>query len=462
MRLQLACSLLFAIAAIGCGDDGDGPCNPSANSGCEDGLVCEVVTGGEPACFAPLVMRGDVFDVENDGAIEGARVVALDVNGTPRTSVAVTDAEGDYELRIPSERNAEGVPVAVNVSLRVDAATYQSFPFGIRQAIPIDTTAAVKNADNIYVVESALTRVGLLKLTGDVGTGSIAGKVEVPPSTNGVLVVAETANTPGSGHSAIADTNGDYVIFNLPAGEYTVRAYAQGANYVPGMVSLAAAQKANLDLALSDAAASNVSGTVTLVEGAMPTSVILVVASTFNEVLARGETPPGLRAPGPGVAPNIEGPWAIEGVPAGRYVVLAGFENDGGVRDQSGTGNTALVFIDVAEAADLPIDASFKVTTAIPMVGPGADAPEAVTAAPTLTWMKDSSAKDYHVQVFDALGNVTMDHHTMDGAITSVPYSGPLVPGMYYQFRVTSYDDAMPTPFQLASTEDLRGVFFVP
>lgn len=459
MRVQLT-SLLFAVLAIGCGDDGDAPCNPSANSGCDDGLVCEVVTGGEPACFAPLVMRGDVFDISNDGAIEGARVVALDVNGTPQTSVAVTNGEGDYELRIPSERNAEGVPVAVNVSLRVDAATYQAFPFGIRQAIPIDTTAAVKNADNIYVVESALTRVGLVKLTGDVGTGSISGKVEVTPSTNGVLVVAETANTPGAGFSAIADTNGDYVIYNVPAGNFTVRAYSQGSNYVPGTLTLAAGQAASLDLALSDAAASSVSGTVNLVEGAMPTSVILVVASTFNEVLARGETPPGMRAPGPGVAPNIDGPWTIEGVPAGRYAVLAGFENDGGVRDQSGTGNTALVFIDVVEATDLPIEASFKVTTAIPMVGPGANAPEGLAAAPTLSWMKDSSAKDYHVQVFDALGNVTMDHHTMDGAITSVPYSGPFTAGMYYQFRVTSYDDATPTPFQLANTEDLRGVFF--
>ena len=34
------------------------------------------------------------------------------------------------------------------------------------------------------------------------------------------------------------------------------------------------------------------------------TSVILVVESTFDPVFLRGETPPGLRAPGPGIAPD--------------------------------------------------------------------------------------------------------------------------------------------------------------
>lgn len=450
----------LALVAFACGgDDAGGPCDPGDPSSCDDGLACEVVTGGEPACFAPLVIRGDVFDLADDRAIDGARVVALDVNGSPGSSVAVTSG-GTYELRIPSERNAEGVPAGGSVTLRVDAAGYLSFPAGIRQPLPIDTGAAVAGAD-AYVVESALTQVGLARLTGG-GTASLAGRVEVAPSPAGVLVVAETATTPGSGFSAIADTSGDYEIFNLAAGTYAVRAYSLGSNYTPASIALATGQAGRLDLSLDAIGTSNVSGTVNLVSGAPPTSVILVVASTFNATLARGETPPGIRAPSPGVVPNIDGAWTIPGVPAGRYVVLAAFENDGAVRDQSGGGNTDLVFVDVTGGQDLPIGDAFKVTPAIELVGPGAAAAEMVTTAPTLSWIRESSAKDYHLQVFDALGDVVMDHHTNDGAIISVPYTGPLESGMYYQLRVTAFDDASPVPFPITSTEDLRGVFFVP
>ncbi len=442
-----------------CGGDDSGPCDPVANSGCDDGLACEVVTGGEPACFAPLVVRGEVFDLADDRAIDGARVVALDVNGSPRSSVAVTSS-GNYELRIASERNAEGAPVGQSLTLRVDAAGYASFPSGIRQPLPIETGGAALN-DDAYVVESALTRVGLVRLAGG-GTASLSGRVQVAPSPNGVLVVAETAATPGAGFSAIADTSGDYRIFNLQAGTYSVKAYSLGSNYTPGMITLASGQAGRVDLSLAETGASTVSGTVNLVSGATPTSVILVVASTFNELLARGETPPGIRAPSPGITPNIDGPWSIPGVPAGRYVVLAGFENDDAVRDQSGGGNTDLVFVEVVAGQDLPIGEGFKVTPALELVGPGASAAEMVTAAPMLSWIRESSAKDYHVQVFDALGNVVMDQHTNDGAIVTMPYTGPLESGMYYQVRVTAFDDATPVPFPITNTEDLRGVFFVP
>jgi hypothetical protein len=452
--------LLFVAAlsftAVGCGDDE--ACNPQANTGCDDGLVCEEVVDGEPACFAPMLVRGDVFDLDSSNAIDGARVVALDVNGSPQSSVAVTEA-GEYELRIPATRNADGTPVAQDVTLRADAATYQSFPSGIRQALPIDTGAAVKEGNN-YVVDSALTQIGLLRLA-NAGTASLSGNVEVGSDPRGVLVVAETSSAPGSGYSAIADTTGSYQIFNMPAGDFTVRAYAIGVNYTPVNVSLAAGQAGSADLDLDEANASLVSGTVTLVEGAPVTSVIMVVASTFDTRLARGETPPGLRAPSPGVVPDIAGAWSIEGVPAGRYVVLAAFENDGAVRDQSDIGGTELVFVDVAGDQDLPIGPSFKVTEAITLVGPGANGPESMTAKPTLSWMKDPSAKDYHVQVFDALGAIVMDEHTNDGGTISMPYTGPFDPGMYYQVRITSYDDASP-PSALANTEDLRGVFFHP
>src|SRR5262249_31182702 len=135
--------------------------------------------------------------------------------------------------------------------------------------------------------------------------------------------------------SAIADRKGGYRIFNLPAGSYTVKAYVQGANHDPASVSLAVDEEKQVDLSLNDAAMASLSGNVNIVNpgSGNATSVILVVESTFNEALARGETPPGLRAPAPGTAPNVTNAFSIAGIPAGTYVVLAGFENDFLVRD---------------------------------------------------------------------------------------------------------------------------------
>ena len=52
---------------------------------------------------------------------------------------------------------------------------------------------------------------------------------------------------------------------------------------------------------------------------------------------------------------------------------------------------------------------------------------------------------------------------SVNGDDVTVAYGGPLEPGMYYQFRATSWRQAgMQSPGPISTTEDLRGVFFVP
>ena len=43
----------------------------------------------------------------------------------------------------------------------------------------------------------------------------------------------------------------------------------------------------------------------------------------------------------------------------------------------------------------------------------------------------------------------------------TVPYAGPMEPGMYYQFRATSWRVAGGKAGAISNTEDLRGVFYV-
>ncbi|MBA3458820.1 MAG: hypothetical protein H0T46_02585 [Deltaproteobacteria bacterium] len=455
-------SCLFGVLLAACGGDDDKPCDPIARTGCDDGLVCEQVSGGEPACFAPVQVRGRVLNLAGGAGIAGARVVAVDVNGAAASGVAVSGADGSYSLEVPAQRDAEGNPSAFPVSLRADASGFQSFPGTVRQALPLDVATAA-DVDGTLVVKSSLTDIGLFAQS-TAGSGSIKGRASVPDDHAGVLVVAESG---GKGHAVIAARDGDYQIFNLPAAHYTVTAYALGHAYAPAEVDVASAA-VTADLALSSDAPATLTGQVSIVNGGggTATSVVAFVESTFDPVTGRGVPPPGLRAPRTGV-PNVSGAFTIDGVPPGRYVLVAAFENDALVRDPdqciSGTDD---VHVQVTAGATIAAPSTFKVTGALAVMAPGATGPEAVTGTPTFRWADDSGETGYVVEVFDTFGQRTWMTTIagVSGGTPSVAYAGPaLTPGMYYQFRVTSTKQGGSGPAcELSRTEDLRGVFFVP
>jgi hypothetical protein len=465
IRLTSAVAVAVAIAAAGCSSN-DNACDPVANTGCQSSQICEQKQGGGSICAEPLVLRGHVLKLADGSAVAGARAVALDANAAPVSSVATSAADGSYELAIPATRTTDGKPVSSSVTLRVDASGFQSFPGGIRQALPISIASPVESSGKL-VIASALTEVGLVALQG-AGTGVIAGKAQVPASRAGVLVVAETgAGTDGI--SAIADTSGDFKIFNVPAGSFTVKTYAKGVNYDPITVNVTAGQTAAANPTINTGkAASQVSGSVNIVNpgSGTATSVILVVESTFNATLARGETPPGLRAPDPGVAPNVNNAFTISGVPEGKYVVLAAFENDNLVRDpDTSIAGTQIVHIQVTSGNNTTLPTSFKVTGALDLIGPGKDGPQAVTAPPVLSWVDDSSEDGYTVVVYDAFGNVAWgptDLPKFTGSNPSIQYAGPLEKGMFYQFKATSWRNSGTSTVNISNTEDLRGVFYMP
>lgn len=453
--MWLRISPLVLLVTMGCGDD---PCDPNKNTGCDSHQACERIQGGDSKCVAALEVVGRVFDLDTNAGIAGARIVAIDANGAAASFVATSGSDGSYTLPIPVERTSAGAPdMTFTLTLRADAANYLTFPAGIRPALPLDTATAVMT-DGRYQIKSSLTDIGLLKLPANTPAGgTIKGNVADNATHASALVVAE-AN--GVGYTAIAGRDGDYTIFNVPPGTASVNAYARGYNYTSKSADVKAGAATTVDLDLSNAAASTVSGSVNIVNGGngTMTSVILVLESTFNTMLARGETPPGLRAPDPGTAPNVTNAFSITGVPAGKYVVLAGFENDFLVRDESSIGGTAIVHQEVVAGQDVTIASSFKLTGADDIVSPGAMGPETVTGTPTFTWIDDSSEDRYTVTVFDSYGTVYWEGGTPKSVVT-LPYGGPaLKSGQYYQFRVASIKD----PSEVISrSEDLKGVFLV-
>jgi hypothetical protein len=447
----------FILCVGGCGSPAEDPpppssCSAADSTGCKAGEVCESTTEGKTACFAPVTLKGTVVEAANaQKPIAGAHVVARDENGAAVANVAVTDANGAYALVVPAVRDAAGAPISTKYTLRADAAKYDTFPGGLRVALPIDVTGATGSPP---VVENPATTIALYPRSGS-DFGSVSGTVKAD-SPGGVLVVAEG---PGGAASGIADKSGAYTIFNLPQGSYEVKGYAAGLNLAAASAAVnAGAVTSGVDLTVAAGALGTVSGSVSIVNapGGSSTSIVLAVESTFGEALERGEVPRGLRRGG------VSGAFTITDVPAGKYVVLAAFENDKLVRDpDTSIGNTATLRIAVQGA---PVAAgNFKITEALNVVRPGAVQVETATMPITFVWADDSSEDRYVVEVYDNFGTKVWSNENVPSPKGSkdvtISYGGPpLVSGGYYQFRATSMKDNVP----ISRTEDLLGVFVAP
>ncbi|APR84045.1 Hypothetical protein A7982_09394 [Minicystis rosea] len=427
-------------------------CAPDTEAGCATGTVCEEVPGDYPACFPPVTLGGQVFDLATKTPIAGARIVGRDVNFAALTRVSVSDADGRYTLEVPTPRTKEGELLDLSVVLRADAQDYITFPTAPRVALPIDVTKATGSPPHL---ESSATDIGMVGLESTAGLGTVSGKVlaKVPVGT---LVVAGGAVDAGGGVTGIADVDGSYTVFNVPAGDVSVRGYKVGLQLAPATAKVAAgATVLGVDLADKGEATAVVSGSIQIVNPGMgsDTSIILAVDETFEPNAARGEAPPGLR-----IAP-VSGAFTLTGVPDGHYVVLAAFENDFLTRDpDTSIGGTSIVHITVA-GQNLSIAESFKVTGSLDVVSP--DNEEVVSGTPKFVWSDDSGEKSYEVRVFDAFGNMVWEKTDVPGVSGSktveVDYGGPaLTSGSLYQFRAVSIKNGGSA---LAMTEDLRGVF---
>ncbi len=442
---------------------------------CEEGLACDPVAGMTDAhvCGEPVQIHGMVIDLLTTAPIEGALVNGLDRTGAPLGSVAVTDAMGHYELQVSAPRKEDGsLSEDVSYTMQAFAKDYAPFPSGIRVALPINAAEAVWDEElKANVIESSLTTIGLVLLPdgqrgGVTVTGTVGG---VNPG--GTLVVAEGTSGMNVAPYGVADLEGAYTVFNVQAGAVKMVGYRRGLELTPTNATVADVDLAKIDLAAVAEGEENlgkVDGTVQIVNapGGSVTSVVLVPISVFNGALQRGPVPFGLRAPDPGIAPNVSGTFTIPGVPAGTYKVLAAFENDILVRDpDTSIGGTSLQEVTVAPAQAVTVPEGFKITEALEVVSPGAVDPTETTATPTFVFADDSSEDYYIVRVFDVFGQLYWENAMVPGvsgsATVEVPYEGPaLTPGLYYQFRAISMREKAGGS-AISQTEDLRGVFLV-
>ena len=277
---------------------------------------------------------------------------------------------------------------------------------------------------------------------------------------SGVLVVAECDAHPCP--LSYTDKDGDFSIFNVPVGNYSVKAYIKGKNYSAESVAVVDKDVDGVELNLLETPLSTLSGSVNIVNapGGSKTTIVLIPASTFIESFSKGILAPGLRAPDYGIEPNVSGNYTITGIPDGEYFVLAAFENDLLVRDPD-PNIAGTQILKVKFPADGPVYnvsiGNFKVTEAVPIIFPGAEGPELISEPPLFQWERDASATKYIVTVYTAQGTVqwTKEVPKTDNLIMSVQYDGSALKG-FYQWIVVSYKNTAP----ISMSEDLLGIFY--
>jgi hypothetical protein len=193
--------------------------------------------------------------------------------------------------------------------------------------------------------------------------------------------------------------------------------------------------------------------------------VELVVESTYNTTLDRGEAPPGLALHATG------NNYGFAGVPDGHYRVLAAYGIDGDVRDQSSTGNASPPTVTIAGGASAAATSSFAIVPAVHLVSIGGTAVGldpvtlvTTTTSPVFAWTNDgaSNADFFRVLVFDGFGNTVWQPADVPGASSmSIPYAGPaLTAGVPYQLRIVAIKTTGGFDLQ-SQTEDLLGVFLL-
>ncbi|HRZ79432.1 MAG TPA: hypothetical protein P5044_05460 [bacterium] len=443
-------------------------CDPATEGTCGEGYVCEEVDGDTKyGCFLPVFFSGKVFDVgiETMPPIEGALVSVSSVMTGVSTGSFVTKADGIYKIPLSVKRNRLRLPFDKEeaYTLKAAAKDYEPFPGSMRVAVPISLDSFSFMTDGYYV-KSGFLGIGLAPLPDELKGGfTVSGKLS--EKKNGVLVIAgcDTAPCP----YAYTGNEGDFIIFNVLPGDHEVHALTSDLSFDTETVTVIDTDITGVTLDLLETPElGTISGTVNIVNapGGLKTSVVLMAEETFIPGFNKGAMVPGLRAPEPPSAPDIDNAYSITGVPAGNYVVLAAFENDFLVRDPDpNIAGTQIVHIQFPHPDDgwtVELD-NFKITEAIEIVSPGFDTVEEVQSADALKfiWKNDSSETHYKVELFNSLGMVIWEKTipTVEGsADLELDYDGDPIFG-YFQWRVTSLKTGAP----ISTSEDLRGMFHI-
>jgi hypothetical protein len=393
-----------------------------------------------------------IEDSADNTAISAASVAVYDSSNLLVTKGA-TDNSGEFEYSLSP--GTYYIKVAAQGYLPVPPTNQEALPFEI-----------IDDQDTIQDVA--------LDEHPDAGnTSQISGYVLTSDSVGvpGVLVVArdETLNLTAS---AISGPDGEYELYNVNSGTYTLKVYCAGYRDIsdPYSVDVVAGGSYEADdIEVVVHANADLSGHISFLAVANGiVDVTLIHPDTLDTI-------PGLSTEND-ASTNT---YLLEAVPPGIYIAWASFRNDGYVMDPDRISKFGLPLVTYTTAS-IDQEQDFEVTGAVSIDAPtnGADlvVPEVVnTATPKFTWESYPSAKEYIIEVFNSKGETiwggfdssNIVRHTQigqqdDSAEFNFDSSATaaLQDGETYRWKVyADDDDAVDVQNLISSSEDQMGLF---
>ena len=391
------------------------------------------------------VLAGRVTDATSSSPLSSVRITLFDALTNNPLVTFTTMGDGAFRFDLP--------PGSYYVRL-----ARQGFePVPPRDMSPLPgTVIAGATSDNSYqMFPSSLSNGGAI--SGKVTSGGKA----MP----GVLVVAESGTTSLSG---LSDQAGDYFVYNLGPGTYSVRAWVAGYSSAIDTVEVTAGtEHTGVALSLTAGQVGTVSGHITFLSTTNAEVDVALMNPATHEVV------PGLTSVTTG------GNYSIVNVPFATYIARATYRNDGKVMDPDWIVKNGEPFVSVAAAS---VARDFSVTGGTLLTSP------TNTAASTqpvdvrvqglaFTWSQYASADNYVIEVTDQSGRViwggfrndwTIRNNILPKTQTSISFNSdgtatePLVVGRVYRWKiyVSKNDSQEPLGWKLISTsEDQQGLF---
>ncbi|MBI5217924.1 MAG: carboxypeptidase regulatory-like domain-containing protein [Bacteroidia bacterium] len=421
-------------------------------------LIAAMVTGIFQGCKkkkdeeqAPSTgtLKGKVTDASTSLGLSDVRIIVYNSSTKmPTGNTLYSASDGSYTVDLS----------AVSYYLRLEKQGYQCIPPAGFSAITLTVTNGQTSENNYQMTVSTVSN-----------TGMISGKVSNSGNNvGGVLVIAYTSTT---SYSTISGNDGQYVIYNVPAGSYTVKGFLVNYNSDEVTASVSSgSETSDKNLSLTQGTSGKATGTVTFL-------------ATNNGEVDVTLTFPNSKESIPGLSVRTSGgSYTINNVPNGTFIARASYENDSYVVDPDWIlkfGEPTLTI------NNNTVSLNFSVTGAISLTSPTNDASstqpvQITTTSPVFTWNSYPSTDDYIIEVSDVNGVVIWGGFTKNGNVitknisipktqTSITFNSDdlatqaLQTNRIYRWKIyASKDDNSSLGWKLiSSSEDQRGLFII-
>jgi hypothetical protein len=399
------------------------------------------------------VICGKILKASDSAGIASANVMVYNANTNSPVGRTLTDTHGNYLLTVDP-----GV-----YYLKITAQNFLPLPPAYGAPLPFDAVVNDTVRKDLY----------LLPDPAAAQTSSISGTVSTGSAAVGGALVVVTRTADSLAFSGVSGPDGYYVLYNIPAGSYSVKAYLAG--YTQSVdtqctVTLTAASS-GMNLHVASATGARLSGKITFLASQNSRVDITLVNPYTREAI-----------PGLSTLNDASLGYSLTGIPPGTYIAWATYRNDGYVMDPDWIRKNGLPFVTFS-AGDSLKTADFSVTGAVSLVAPtnADDSVFAVTVAtdkPVFSWQPYPAAKEYIVEVLNSRGEVIWGGFDQNGVVRlrsqifqhqdSVVFNfdssatGSLKNGEIYRWKVYADNDAARNVQGLISaSEDCKGLFKV-